>query len=123
MGFSETINQIVAWMPAKSGWGLLLMFMALSMALVPGAWGREGMEAPVGTAVAVAQNAVVEAVPTEDEEERSFVNDEPREMPGIMVGAIVVNLTIVSVCFFLLWREWRKHKTKRPGEAGKQGGS
>jgi len=36
--------------------------------------------------------------------------DEPREMTGIVMGAVVVNLTLITVFFVLLWKEWKKHK-------------
>ena len=131
MRFSDVMNQTKVRALGKSGCGLL--FLMLSMALAPEIWGQDGLDIP-GSRVVVdggsGQASAVklphnsgESIPTatpEAGEERSFVNDEPREMPGIMMGAIAVNLTIISVCFFLLWREWRKHKIKPPGESGKQ---
>jgi len=38
------------------------------------------------------------------------VNKEPREMSGIVIGAIIVNLTLVVIFFRLLLREWYKHR-------------
>ncbi len=36
--------------------------------------------------------------------------DEPREVPGYIIAAIIFNLTLVTVFLVLLRREWKKHK-------------
>jgi len=68
------------------------------------AWGGDEGAAPVNHATESGVVVVAEA------EERKMFNDEPREMPGIVFGSIIVNLILLTVFFALLRKEWKKHR-------------
>jgi len=40
----------------------------------------------------------------------SIAVDEPREVTGFIIGAIIFNLVLVTVFLALLRKEWKKHK-------------
>ncbi|VAX08351.1 hypothetical protein MNBD_GAMMA26-545 [hydrothermal vent metagenome] len=77
----------------------------LLAAASPIAWGQADAKQPRVAATTPATEAKDDAW--------IKVNDEPRELSGTIIGAIVVNLTLVTVFFWLLLREWKKHRVKK----------
>lgn len=128
MLFLGEIKRAKVWRLWKSGCNIF--FLGLLMAVVTAAWGQtEALENGALTddagqlLVAKPQSVDVEPMPeaaTVDEEERSFVNSEPREMAGIWIGAIVVNAVIFSTLVMWLLRQWRQHEPKKPRTSEKQ---
>lgn len=84
---------------------VLLLFSSL-------AW-SEGNDV-AGVAVKTEAAVVLASGSATEEPERKMFNDEAREMPGIVFGSIVVNSILVTVFFWLLWKEWKKHGKRKP---------
>ncbi|MFC1602494.1 hypothetical protein ACFL3U_02885 [Pseudomonadota bacterium] len=86
-------------------------FMIALLLCTPLVWANgEGVVGDTAKSEVVGTSAI--AIQKE-EQERNMFNDEARDMPGIVFGSIIVNSILVTVFFWLLWREWKKHE-KRP---------
>jgi len=84
---------------------LFIVFLLAASAL---AWGD------VSTITSVDESGVASFAAGSDQKaetkKRLTPPSEPREMTGIVMGAVIVNLTLITVFFVLLWKEWKKHK-------------
>ncbi len=87
-----------------------LFFAITLLAACSLAWGEADLPSIAGSA----EEPGLAGAPASDvkvEEKKWLLSfDNPREMTGIVIGGIVVNLTLITVFFALLWKEWKKHK-------------
>ncbi len=73
-----------------------------------------GVELMAADASAYPEVAAAEVSGAQTEEKGWLLSfDNPREVTGVVIGGIVINLTLATLFLLLLRKEWNKHKTAR----------
>jgi len=98
-----------------------LAILILLVTLTPVAWGETQESTDAEPAQVASEPATISPEAADDAWLK--VNEEPREVGGYIVVAVIFNLSLVALILWVLYREWKKPRPKKKEEPEQQAGS